>query len=294
MASAPRSAEDTMTIKPKTQGDQAMSSKRFDPSRFTAVKSKPLPVFLLLDVSASMNEVIRGDVEKTGHTFLADGQTWESVTGGESRIDVLNLAVKEMIAAFAREEQLDREILVSVITFGATVSVHLPPTKASGVTWTPLTASGETPLGEAIAKVKRLIEDKETTPSRAYRPVIVVVSDGKPTDRWEASLESFIGDGRSSKCDRMALSIGAGTDEAMLRKVIAGTANPLFHAVDATQILDAFKRVTMSVTVRSRSRDPNQVPRLVDGAPVLAAPAEGAAGNTSPKSPGSDDDDGYW
>jgi uncharacterized protein YegL len=271
-----------------------MTSKRFDPSRFTAGKSKTLPVFLLLDVSGSMNEIISDSFERTGQTVVEDGQTWEIVKGGVSRIEVLNQAVKEMITAFAREEQLDREILVSIITFGAAVSVHLSPTKASGVSWTPLTASGETPLGEAIATAKRLIEDKETTPTRAYRPVVVVVSDGKPTDGWEASLESFVGAGRSSKCDRMALSIGAGADEAMLRKFLAGTANPLFHAVDATQILDAFQRVTMSVTVRSRSRDPNQVPRFVDGAPVLAAPAEGPAGASSPETTGSDDEDGYW
>jgi uncharacterized protein YegL len=287
-----------MTTKPKSQDDQAMTSKRFDPSRFTTSKSKPLPVLLLLDVSASMNEVISGSFEGTGHTFVADGQTWESVTGGETRIEVLNQAVKEMIASFAREEQLDHEILVSVITFGETTRVHLPPTKASQVEWTALTADGQTPLGEAIAAAKQLIEDKETTPSRAYRPVVVLVSDGKPTDQWKANLESFVGTGRSTKCDRMALSIGAGADEDMLRKFIAGTPNPVFHAVDAEQIRETFKRVTMSVTVRSRSKDPNQVPQL-EASPVAPAPARGAVakgpvGESPPKGPGSDDDDDYF
>lgn len=280
-----------------------MNIKRFDPSKFTASKAKPLPVLLLLDVSGSMNEVVNDAFERTGQTVVEDGQTWEIVRGGESRIEVLNKAVQEMIASLAKEEQLDHEFLVSVITFGATVGVHLPPTKASLVQWTPLAAGGGTPLGEAIATGKQLIEDKEKTPSRAYRPVVVLVSDGKPTDGWEENLASFVGAGRSTKCDRIALAIGAGTDEEMLRKFIAGTPNPLFHASDAAQILEAFQRVTMSVTVRSRSVDPNQIAGVAGSSaastpsasrPTRSTPAAGmgragASGGSEEKA-----EDGYW
>ena len=283
--------DDQMTTKSNSQGDQAMTSKRFDPSKFTTNKVRPLPVVLLLDVSGSMNEVISDPYERTGETIVEDGQTWEVVKGGVSRIQVLNQAVTEMIASFAKEEQLEHEFLVSVVTFGASVNIHLPPTKASRVDWTPLSAAGATPLGEAIATAKRLVEDKEATPSRAYRPVVVLVSDGRPTDRWEASLDSFVGTGRSTKCDRMALAIGTGTDEAMLQKFIDGTSNPLFHAADAKQILDAFQRVTMSVTARSKSKDPNQLPGL-QTPPAVSAAIGGAVGENP--SAGAGSDDGYW
>ena len=285
-------SDDQITTKSSSQGDKAMSSKHFDPAKFTTNKAKPLPVVLLIDVSGSMNEVISDSYERTGRTIVEDGQTWEIVKGGVSRIQVLNQAVTEMIASFAKEEQLEHEFLVSVVTFGAGVNIHLPPTKASRVDWTPLSAGGETPLGEAIATAKRLIEDKETTPSRAYRPVVVLVSDGRPTDRWEASLDNFVGTGRSTKCDRVAVAIGTGTDEAMLQKFIAGTSNALFHAADAEQILDAFQRVTMSVTVRSKSKDPNQLPGL--GAPPTASVAVRDAMGENRSTGASSDDDGYW
>ena len=43
----------------------------------------------------------------------------------------------------------------------------------------------------------QMIEDKKITLSRAYRPTIVLVSDGNPTDNWEDPLDDFINACRS-------------------------------------------------------------------------------------------------
>ena len=263
-----------------------MALKQFDPSKFTSNSAKPMPVFLLLDISGSMGVVMDNTDERMG-------PNGEVLLGDVTRIDVLNQAVGEMLSSFAKEEQSQVEFLVSVITFGGSVRLHLPPTKASKVVWEPLAADGLTPLGEALAMAKGMIEDKAVTPSRAYRPVIVLVSDGQPTDTWEEQLNSFTETGRSMKCDRVALAIGAGTDEEMLKKFIANTPNPLFHATDASHILDVFRQVTMSVTVRSRSKNPNQAPSI---ASLTDAPAAGEEQNspaTPPSSP-NDSEDGYW
>lgn len=268
-----------------------MALKRFDSSKFTTPNAKPMPVILLLDVSGSMSEVINDSYEPTGQTVFRDGQQWEIVNGGITRIDVLNQAVQEMIASFAKEEQLGHEFLVSVVTFGGTVRVHLPPTKASQIEWQPLTAADETPLGEALTLVKQMLEDKTATPSRAYRPVVILVSDGRPTDAWEAPLAGLLENGRSMKCDRISLAIGPGTDEDMLRKFIAGTPNPLFHASNANQILETFRRVTMSVTIRSKSKDPNQVSPI---ASFESPPALDTSTSAAPPAASTLPDDGYW
>jgi len=162
----------------------------FNPANFTVAKAKPLPVVLLLDVSSSM--------------------------GGES-IKKLNIAVKEMISDFASAEKNEVEILVSIITFGAKVLLHTPYTSAKDIEWQDLTVSGSTPMGTAFSMAKAMIEDKETTPSRAYRPTIVLVSDGEPTDSWQQPLRALVNDGRSNKCDRMAMAIG-GAASNMLHK----------------------------------------------------------------------------
>ena len=266
--------------------------KTFDPSKFTVAKAKPLPVILLLDVSGSMDEVVVGDFTRTGQFVEEDGQSWELVKGGRTRIQIMNQAVQNMLRVLANQEQLGHEIQVAVITFGGTAQLHLPLTTTSEVSWVELKASGQTPLGAAIKMAKTMIEDKGTVPSRAYRPVVVLVSDGRPTDAWEKHLDGFVQAGRSSKCDRMAMAIGTGAHEEMLERFILGTENPLFRAGDEERIHEFFKRVTMSVTVRSRSMDPNRIPVVRDVDPasqeykdIIEAARLDVA---------SDEDDGYW
>lgn len=206
----------------------------FNPANFTVAKAKPLPVVLLLDVSSSM--------------------------GGES-IKKLNIAVKEMISDFASAEKNEVEILVSIITFGAKVLLHTPYTSAKDIEWQDLTISGSTPMGSAFSMAKAMIEDKETTPSRAYRPTIVLVSDGEPTDSWQQPLRALVNDGRSNKCDRMAMAIGGAASNTVLNEFISGTENKVFTAQDASQIQEFFKFVTMSVTTRTNSQNANVVPK---------------------------------
>jgi uncharacterized protein YegL len=207
----------------------------FDPKKFTTPTAKPLPVVLLLDVSSSMS----GD-----------------------KIEKLNKAVEDMLDTFAQEEKMETEILVSVITFGNQVELQVPYTKASQVQWQGLQANGMTPMGTALKMAKAMIEDKETTPSRAYRPTVVLVSDGQPNDSWEAPMNEFISEGRSSKCDRMAMAIGRDADETVLKRFIEGTPHDLFYAKNAGQLHEFFQRVTMSVTMRTQSKNPNLIPNI--------------------------------
>jgi uncharacterized protein YegL len=269
-----------------------MNKPIFDPSAFTTSKAKPLPVILLLDVSASMSEVVDGSFKRTGQTVFKDGKTWELVEGGTTRIQLLNEAVRKMLVTLAREESMGTEFLVSIITFGADTRLQLSPTKASIVSWTDLATDGETPLGSALALAKELIEDKERIPSRAWRPTVILVSDGKPTDLWEEALAKFITLGRSSKCDRMAMAIGAEADMAMLGKFIAGTGHELFQANQAENVQEFFKRVTMSVVSRTHSQNPNLVPS--DSDILLDGPSRKATTKESGAAQEPADDEGYW
>ena len=200
---------------------------------FTTSPPKPLPVFILTDVSGSM--------------------------AAEAKIDVLNQAMADMINSFGEVRDVRAEIQVCVITFGGTcATLHTPLTPARSVAWVDMNASGFTPMGDAFAVITELMEDKKTVSSKSYRPVVVLLSDGEPTDDWKVELQKMNAS-RASKVERMALAIGRDADRTTLLEFVNQDRERLFEAVEAAKIRDFFKFVTMSVTARSRSANPNML-----------------------------------
>ena len=203
---------------------------------FTSSAARPLPVILLADVSGSM---------------AADG-----------KISALNQSIREMLATFASTDDLRAEIHIAIITFGGEARVHTPLQPASAVKWNDMLANGGTPMGNAMTLAADLVDDKDKIPGRAYRPTIVLISDGWPTDSWETGLDRLTRQGRAQKADRMALAIGSDADTDMLRRFLNDEKKHVFVAADSRRIKDFFQFVTMSVTQRSRSANPNDIPQL--------------------------------
>ena len=90
----------------------------------------------------------------------------------------------------------------------------------------------------------------------------MLVSDGQPTDTWESALDKLTQQGRAQKADRIALAIGADADVGVLQRFLANPEKKVFRADDARRIKDFFQFVTMSVTARTRSANPNDVPMM--------------------------------
>jgi len=175
------------------------------------------------------------------------------------KIQQLNNAVSLMIKSFKNAETMETFIKLAIITFGSQegVSLHTKLTEVSNIEFRDLVAYGATPMGIAIKMAKEMIEDKEIFKGRDYRPTVVLLSDGQPTDEWREALTQFVSVGRSSKCDRMAVSIGGDGSEP-LEKFVEGCENSVFYAEDAAVIVEQFKKVTMSVTHRTKSANKNQ------------------------------------
>lgn len=205
--------------------------------KFVSNKPRALPVIILADTSGSM-----------------------SVDG---KIESLNQSLKDMIKSFAQEGRNRAEINVSVITFGGQAEVHLPLTPAYQIEqMEELQATGGTPLGQACLLAKELIENKETLPSRSYRPVIILLSDGHPTDDYSSALNELINSDRAQKATRLALSIGADADDSVLGDFNNDTEAPLFYAKNASEIHRFFRAVTMSVSNHSKSQAANEPMKL--------------------------------
>jgi uncharacterized protein YegL len=188
--------------------------------------AKVLPIILLLDISGSM---------------------------AGSKLAALRAAVTDMMATLADAAY----VRVTVVTFGGVVSVPIKSLSPSQVRAFEPAAFGDTPMGRAISEAKTIVEDPNAMLSTDYRPIVVLVSDGQPTDAWEGPLVSFVSTGRSQKCDRLAIPIGADCDQSVLLKFVGGDPAALVPALNVQDIPKAFRLVTMSVTSRTRSVTPN-------------------------------------
>ena len=204
----------------------------FDPNKYKVSTSERfMPVVLLLDVSGSMS----GD-----------------------KIDNLYTATVKMIETFTEEGKKEIPYKVAIITFGSNVDYHTPYTDATqdfANNLSRFNANGMTPLGTALRMAKDLIEDKNVTKSKWYRPAVVLVSDGYPNDSWENPMQDFISNGRTARCQRLSMGIGNDADYNMLKRFasedtekVSGTDKLCFKAEDASDIVKVFKLISTSIT----------------------------------------------
>ncbi len=206
----------------------------------STAKPRPLPVILLADISGSMAE--------------------------DGKIDALNIAANEMIRSFAEEDDNARaEIQVAVITFGSEgAKLHKPLQPALKIQWEPMKAEGTTPLADALDLATDMLEDEKLIPIQAYREVLILVSDGQPTnekgyrsDNWKEPLQRLLKSKRGSKSDRFAMGIGDDADLNMLKEFLANPEAQVFQAHEARQIRNFFRWVTRTTLIRSLHIDPN-------------------------------------
>lgn len=201
------------------------------------VSARILPVVLLLDTSGSMRE--------------------------NDKIDVLNDSVTEMIEELTEIDAGHGAITLSIITFGGDAAkIVTCNTPIDDIEFASLRANGRTPMGAALRLARELIEDRDSFPSRAYRPTIALVSDGIPTDSgWEQELDLLLGSERGAKATRFALAIGADADKDILSRFSGGQ---LHGASEAARIRDFLQFVTTTVTQLTLSAFEPDVEAQVD------------------------------
>lgn len=231
----------------------------FNPKNYKPPLAKPFPVILLLDVSGSMY----GD-----------------------KIDSLYDAVVEMVKVFEHEAIKETLINVAIITFGDEVLLHTPYTPVSTLAANGISrfvADGMTPMGTALRMAKDMIEDRETTSSKCYRPAVILVSDGEPNDDWRKPMEQFVNSGRTQKCQRFSVAIGNDANRSVLRMFADNDAS-MFEADNVSELAEKFRKISITVSQRATSKNPNVVPKAENVSydpPAYSAEDE-------------DDDGGLW
>ncbi|GAA6985361.1 tellurite resistance protein TerY [Helicobacter pylori] len=194
-----------------------------DLSKYT-MEERFIPVFLLLDTSSSMNESL----------------------GNRTRIEVLNLCI-------LKQEAKELFSKMAIITFGENGAVlHMPFYDVKNINFKLLSASGGTPLDQAFRLAKDLIEDKDTFPTKFYKPYSILVSDGEPNDdKWQKPLFNFHHDGRSAKSVCWSIFIGDRNANPQVNKDFGK--DGVFYADDVEKLVGLFEIMTQTISEGSTS-----------------------------------------
>ena len=151
------------------------------------------PCVLLLDTSGSMSEIVSNTGRDLGYTTQVDGQTYRAVSGGVTRIDLVNEGLRAYQTDVTSDPLAAQRVEVSVVTFGGTVQTVCPFVTTSQFTPPTLVASGETPMGAAILQAIEAVTERKRLYKQNglhfYRPWIFFITDGAPTDSWQAAAE---------------------------------------------------------------------------------------------------------
>jgi len=206
-------------------GDDVETSANGESGSSGFVPERRLPVYLLLDTSASM--------------------VGESIAALETGLQVL---VEEL----SGDPQALETVALSVITFDSNAEQLVPLTPLDQFQPPPLAASGTTALGEAIEMLDEQMSIEVRTQSEVqkgdWRPIVFIFTDGDPTDDWEPAVSELKRKDRAT-----VVACGAGSEVNL--KVLAALGDKVVHLKDAQPgTLSAFmKWVTASVTSASRS-----------------------------------------
>lgn len=143
----------------------------------------------------------------------------------DGKIQSLNTAIREAIPHMKKvaEDNPNAQVLVRAVKFSNGAQWHISqPTPVADFAWADLVADGETDMGKGLELVAEQLKMPPMS-DRALPPVLVLLSDGQPTDDFEGGLKALMEQPWGKKAVRIAISIGQDADDEVLQKFIGNS-----------------------------------------------------------------------
>ena len=216
-----------------------------------------------------------------------------------TRIGTVNAAMEECIPLLKQVAQAndDAEIKVAILQFSNGCSWITPdngPVNLENIVWRDLNANGMTEFGCALNELNsKLSKDGFMRSSTsAYAPVILLLSDGEPTDDWEVSLEKLKQNLWFKHAIKIAIDIENSSDRSVLAK-FTGTPEAILDAKDTNALKSMIHKVSVRASeFQSHSKqttDTTTTPEA-DSAAIVA----GVTNDVENQQPIDNDDWGKW
>ncbi|MDA7435788.1 VWA domain-containing protein [Synechococcus sp. AH-601-C19] len=164
----------------------------------------------------------------------------------QGKIQALNQAIRQSLPGMAAVAQQNPEarVLVRAVSFSDQAVWHLAePTPVQKLQWHDLKADGITAMGAALELVASALQSPPME-ERALPPVLVLISDGQPTDDFETSLTKLMRLPWAQKAVRLAIAMGHDADLEVLQQFIGP--EPAGHGRSPRRPLQASNATTLA------------------------------------------------
>jgi uncharacterized protein YegL len=209
--------------------------------------------------------------------WVADCSGSMSIDG---KIQALNNAIREAIPHMQQVagENPNAQVMVRALAFSNGARWHISqPVAVSDFRWTDLKAEGVTDMGKALNMLADQLSP-DAMPARALPPVLVLISDGQPTDNFDNGLKALLDQPWGKKAVRIAIAIGEDADQDVLQKFIGHPEYKPLQANNAETLVRYIKWASTEV-LKSASSPASQT---LDAAAVANVPLPAAPDPVTP------------
>ena len=135
---------------------------------------------------------------------------------------------------------------VAYNNFGNKMSTSISTIAIGDVIWNDLNAGGVTDLGAACKELDKKLSRNEYLNSQtgAYAPVILLFSDGGPTDNWEKELKQLKLNNWFKHAIKIAIAIGDDADKTVLAE-FTGTIESVITVNDKHTLKALIRKVSV-------------------------------------------------
>ena len=214
------------------KGDNAMmNNRRYNKfENFDVTNSAPrCPVTLLVDTSGSM-----------------DGQP----------INELNAAIRQFVEDLKQDEVASCSVELEIIRFDSQAQIVTPYTAIQDLNNVPtLYADGWTSMGAGLSLATNELKSRRRLYKQngcaAYKPWVVLMTDGGPNDNWQQAAAAMRELGEQKKIWYMGVEIGPFADHNTMCQIMPLNSPPL--KLDGLRFRDFFKWLSDSLKSVSSS-----------------------------------------
>ena len=183
------------------------------------------------------------------------------------KIQTLNYAIRQTIPDMQKEADANpnAQLMVRALKFSDGAQWHIPgATPVEQFSWIDLQAGGVTSMGVALEMVAA---ELRSFPSDTKRlpPVLVLLTDGQPTDEFKKGMDELMGTPWGKKAVRIAIAVGKDADLAVLEQ-FTGNRELVLEAKNPQLLIQFIKWASTVVkTVSSpKANDASNAPYGVD------------------------------